>query len=189
MPHRPLSDSTEKLALLDPYWTLVRKNGSPRRNLPGTKISVRFHLADVVRLSRPLRLRMSPADSSVVAVFPGHFDPRRAAAVPRNLLLLSKGILSGVLPSSPGLCGKRRRQGDVPRRDSLSLHSAKPSSLVSLSCIGVSLLPLVGRHSRFLLPGWIWNWRGLACPAGKYRAAHPLHVLLPLPASPGGRKA
>ena len=48
---------------------------------------------------------------------------------------------------------------------------------------------VAGRNSRFLFSGWVWHRRGLACPAGKYRPAHSLHLLLPLAASSGGRKA
>src|SRR5437868_11869106 len=111
-------------------------------HLPG----LRRKVLCVGTLSLTVLLSADRPTTSLVAIFPGTFDPGRPARIPCNLLLLPKGILSSILPASPRLRGKRRRQRSVPRRDSFSVHSAKPPSLVPLPCVGISRRPLVGRN-------------------------------------------
>ncbi len=64
----------------------------------------------------------------------------------------------------PG-CAVSEEPEVLPGRELVSFHSAKPSPLVSIPCGGVSLLSLVGRHSRFLVSMEVseWAWGRSSC--------------------------
>ena len=128
-------------------------------------------------------------EAPLVAVFSGASSSGRPTRIPGDLLLLSKGVLSRVFFGPAGLRSKRKGQPTVPRRDFLSVHSSKSPSLVSLHRLCISRLPVAGCNSRFLFQRRVRNRRGITCPAGKYRPADSLHFFMPLPSSPGGRKA
>src|SRR5579864_3660579 len=75
-----------------------------------------------------------PADRStpsLVAAFSGGVDSRRAAGFPRHLLLLSQGVVSGVLTRSAGVC-RGRGKAFLQRRDLVPFDTSECASLLPL---------------------------------------------------------
>src|SRR5271168_3433138 len=136
----------------------------------------------------PLLFSLDRCAASLVAVFSSDLDPGRAAGVSRDLLLLPQGVLPGIFPRSAGMCGWRTQRAEVSRRNGVSVHSAKPASILFLSSRAVSVFSVVRRGGGFPFSGGIWHRRWIAGDVSECAAAFDVHLFVPLAAASGGRE-
>src|SRR5260221_10874597 len=115
----------------------------------------------------------------MVAVVPRNSDSLGAPRFSRHLLLLSQSLLSRVLSGSAGVRRRRVACASLQRRNTLSLHSPKPASLLSLCRHRLLRDSLVRRDYLLLVSIADWKtlrrWRRIAGAARKHHSAFVLH--------------
>src|SRR5687767_6997796 len=99
----------------------------------------------------PLSVLFPTPQTELVALLTGDSHPWWPAGFSRHLLLLSQGLLPRVLSRSARVRSRRRPLAPVSRRDCVSIHPAKPASLLSLRRAHLPDHSLVRHDSRVLV--------------------------------------
>src|SRR5882724_10361785 len=126
--------------------------------------------------------------ASLVAVFSGAVDFGGPAGIPGDLLLLPKGLLPRVFSRSTRLRCGRACQPAIQRRNEISVHSTKPTPLLSVFGHPVSGFFVARRSAGLSLRRTLWYWTWHAGLAAERHVAFDLHALVPFVAASGRRK-